>query len=239
MNRKIPISGSVEMPYNNDRLFCFWTGDNPMSSNRLKALATMENSGLEVTLLTRKNIESWILDYDPLHPAFQYLSAIHRADYLRMYFMHHYGGGYSDIKNINHSWIAAANELKNSRSYLNGYPEIGWRGVARVGGFSYIWLVLNVQKLVGNGAYLARPRTDLTFEWREKANAVLTSNFEALQKNPARHPEDFKGRWVDGRKSTYPLRWTQLLGDIFHPLCLKYSDHIIRTLSAPEFSIKY
>jgi hypothetical protein len=235
----MPVSDSVEMPHDCERLFCFWTGDNPMSPNRLKALTTMANSGLEVIFLTKENIEGWVLDSDPLHPAFQYLSAIHRADYLRMYFMHHYGGGYSDIKNINHSWIAAAEKLKTSGGYLNGYPEIGWRGVARVGGFSYIWLILNVKKLVGNCAYIARPRTDFTFEWREKANAVLTSNFEALRRNPAQHPEDFKGRWIDGQKSTYPLRWAQLLGDIFHPLCLKYSDHIIQTLNAPEFAIKY
>jgi hypothetical protein len=108
-----------------------------------------------------------------------------------------------------------------------------------VGGISYIWLIFNVRKLIGNCAYIARPRTDFTFEWREKANAVLTTNLEALRLNPALHPEDFKGRWIDGRKSRYPLGWTQLLGDIFHPLCLKYSNHIIRTLDPPEFSIKY
>ena len=117
----MPISDSVEIPHDCERLFCFWTGDNPMSPNRLKALTTMANSGLEVIFLTKENIEGWVLDSDPLHPAFQYLSAIHRADYLRMYFMHHYGGGYSDIKNINHSWIAAAEKLKTSSRIELGF----------------------------------------------------------------------------------------------------------------------
>jgi len=84
-----------------------------------------------------------------------------------------------------------------------------------------------MKKLVGNGAYIVRPRADFMFEWREKANAVLISNLEALRRNPAQHPEDFKGRWIVGQKNTYPLNWTHLLGNIFHPLCLKYSSYTI------------
>jgi hypothetical protein len=83
-------SDPAEKTDNYTRLFCFWTGDNPMTPNRLKALSTMRNSGLDVIFLTQKNIDTWVLDADPLHPAYQYLSAIHRADYLRMYFMHNY-----------------------------------------------------------------------------------------------------------------------------------------------------
>jgi hypothetical protein len=199
----------------------------------------LDNSGLDVIFLTKDDLGDWILNSDPLHAAYEYLSAIHRSDYLRMYFMHHYGGGYSDVKNISKSWVAALAELKNSGAYLNGYPEIGWRGVAKVGGWQYVRLILNVNKLVGNGAYVVKPGTRFTYEWREKVNAVLDENFEGLKRHPAQHPEDFLGRIDKGVRSNYPLAWTQLLGNIFHPLCLKYSNYVLRTLDAPDFLTEY
>ena len=54
------------------------------------------NSSCDVVLVTSDNLSSWLVS--ALHPAYTYLSFTHRADYLRCYFMHHYGGSYSDIK---------------------------------------------------------------------------------------------------------------------------------------------
>jgi len=62
-----------------------------------------ENSGVKVELITSKNLTKYIKPEDPLPEGFQYLHYVHRADYLRTYFMHHYGGGYADIKTFPYS----------------------------------------------------------------------------------------------------------------------------------------
>lgn len=49
-------------------------------------------------LITLDSLPPWIDPEIPLHPSFDHLSTIHRSDYLRCYFMHVHGGGYTDIK---------------------------------------------------------------------------------------------------------------------------------------------
>ena len=50
--------------------------------------------------ITEKNIDDYILKEYPLHPAFKYLTNIQKGDYMKAYMMNFYGGGYTDIKNI-------------------------------------------------------------------------------------------------------------------------------------------
>ena len=82
------------------RLFCFWTDNNTMSSDRRNALSSLSNTGLEVIFVNQDNLSNWVLKNAPLHTSYKYLSSVHKADYLRCYFMHHYGGAYSDVKVI-------------------------------------------------------------------------------------------------------------------------------------------
>jgi hypothetical protein len=224
----------------NKNLFCFWTGDNLMPSNRIVALKTLTNTELNIVYLNKNNLQNWIKNDCPLHKSYENLSAVHRADYLRVYFMHNYGGGYCDIKNINNSWLQAYNELNNNKEkFAVGYPEIGWKGVSRVGGFEYLNLLLNCDKLIGNCAYIFKPKTEFTTEWLDKTNELLDSLSSELIKFPASVPEDFKGKKIDGTVSKYPLKWSQLLGDIFHPLCYKYRNKILKSLPMPDFLTDY
>ena len=62
--------------------------------------------------MNRENLSSWIAEKSPLHPAYNYLSSVHKADYLRCYLMHHHGGAYSDIKVIENSLYYLLNSLK-------------------------------------------------------------------------------------------------------------------------------
>jgi hypothetical protein len=221
------------------RLFCFWTGENEMPPSRRAALNTLLKTGLEVIFITKENLDEWIVQDDKLHHSYANLSAIHRADYLRMYFMHHYGGGYCDIKNNRNSWLKSYDELYSGNKLAVGYPEIGWKGVAMVGGFEYIKLIINSNKLIGNCAYIFKSKTKFTTEWHEKTTGILDFLSDELARNPANHPEDFRGKKIGGVESKYPLHWSQLLGDIFHPLCYKYKDEIIRTLPTPDFLSDY
>lgn len=80
----------------------FWTNDKgEITPNRFRSLNQFkEISEVDVILITKDNLHEYILPENPLHPSYKYLSAVHRSDYLRTYFMHFYGGGYSDIKKL-------------------------------------------------------------------------------------------------------------------------------------------
>ncbi len=210
-----------------------------MPPERVRALESMDKTGLNVEFVTQNNLSDWIVDGFPLHSAYPFLSAIHRADYLRVYFMHHYGGGYSDIKFINDSWIPAWDKLLDSDCLAMGYREIGPRGVAILRSPEYIKLLWNWKLLIGNCAYIFKPRTPFTAEWLDLSNKFLDIKIYQLSINPARAPEDFKGRMVGANSSLYPIRWSELLGNIFHPLCLKYSKMILQDLPRPNFNANY
>ena len=146
-------------PLNTHTIFCFWTGDNLMSENRLDCIKNLEQlSECKIILVKKDDIEKYILKDHPLHPAFKYLSETHKADYLRTYFMHFHGGGYSDIKKTTGSWVSAFEKLINSDKLINGYREVK-------GGVAYEPFANDWSKIVGNCAYICKPRTHLTTEW--------------------------------------------------------------------------
>ena len=220
-------------------IFCFWTGNNKMSLNRKKALDSINISGLKVEFINQSNLNDWVKKDYPLHESYEYLSFIHRADYLRVYFMHHYGGGYTDIKFIHDSWINSWEYLMTSEKFGIGYREIGPKGVALIPSIKYINLLINWKKLLGNGAYIFKPNSEFTQEWMKNTNLLLENKLEELRISPSQIPEDFKGKIIDGKPSTYPLKWSELLGNIFHPLCLKYNQKLLYDLKPPELKDIY
>jgi hypothetical protein len=203
------------------RIFCFWTGKNEMSKNRLDSLTSLrEKSGVEIVLVTPENLDQFILSDFPLHKGFKYLSAVHKSDYLRCYFMHHYGGGYTDIKSAANNWESSFKKLeKQSDKWITGYREIGERGVARVEHPNLaIDLIKNWQYLIGNGAYICRSYTPFTEEWYNELHRRMDIFYPKLVAFPGN---------IMGDNDGYPIPWTEILGQIFHPLCLKYFEKII------------
>ena len=205
-------------------IYIFWTGDNEITPNRLEGIKSLEKvCGAEVKLITPKNLPDYIKDDDPLPEAYQYLSYVHRADYLRSYFMYHFGGGYADIKTYFKSWVHAFEKLEQSDAYVIGYPEVGFKGVANQTitnellkkDLHYHW-----RYLVGNGAYICRPHTKFTAEWHLEAKRRLIEKTDTLRNHPAQDPY--------GTNKDYPIAWSELLGGIFHPLCLKYKDKLLK-----------
>jgi FkbM family methyltransferase len=207
-------------------IFCFWTGNNELTQNRTESLKTIENC----TLITEKNLDKYILKSHPLHDAYKYLSETHKADYLRTYFMHFYGGGYTDIKRQTGSWSNSfVKLLENKDMYAVGYTEIGPNGVSGISDNYYrqYW-----KELIGNGCYIFRPNTPFTKKWYENMLAILDENLQLLKENPARHPRDCIEHfgWT-----SYPIKWAQILGDVFHPICYEYKDNLIHGLPIPLF----
>ena len=43
-----------------DRIFGFWTGDNPMNENRQRGWASFPSTGLAPVLVTPANLDEWI-----------------------------------------------------------------------------------------------------------------------------------------------------------------------------------
>ncbi|MBO0980974.1 hypothetical protein [Microbacterium sp. SD291] len=198
----------------------FWTGSNPMSADRRAGFERLVavNRDIPVVLVTPENLDDHLVDGFPLHPAYEHLSFTHRADYLRAYFLHHHGGGYSDIKPLLDSWLPHFDTLEQSDAWLHGTaltsPYFTGNNRGRLGAH----LRRYYQDLVSSVVLVARSHTPLTAEWLREVDRVLDYAAPALEEFPA-----------DGAhgSSGYPLEWMDLLGDILQPLTLKYADHVL------------
>ncbi|MGN0070081.1 MAG: hypothetical protein ACI350_10210 [Prevotella sp.] len=204
-------------------IYVFWTGDNPITPNRVAGIDSLRRvSGVEVKLITPKELPSYIKPDDPLPEAFQYLSLNHKSDYLRSYFMYHYGGGYGDIKTYFKSWTSAFRQLDASDAYAIGYKEVGFYGAANHDieqrslkeDLMRYWHIL-----IGNGAFICKSHTQLAAEWHSEARRRLDLWSTDLKKHPAM---DYFGTNED-----YPIPWGSMQGEIFHPLCLKYHHKLL------------
>ncbi len=227
--------------YEPKNLFCFWADDNPMSEIRAKCLDSLSNTGMNVRFLDKNAINDWVLDEHPFHQGYPYLSATHKSDYLRAYFMHHYGGGYTDIKYLDYSWMPALNNLVNSDNYIEGYPEVGIIGITRrKGPLFFLRHALKVNRLIGCGAFLCKPYTPLTKLWMKNIHLIIDDKYYLLKENPASGPLDFIGmKLPDGSRSKYPFRHGAFSGENFHPVCMLFLDKIGRSLQTPNFKLDY
>ena len=53
---------------------------------------------------------------------------------------------------------------------------------------------------------------------------VMDKKYDDLKKYPSKQPQQ-----KPSKEYPYPLRWEELLGEIFHPLCYKYRNHLLQT----------
>lgn len=200
-----------------NNIYVFWTCDNKISENRLNSIKQLkEVTECNIIFVDINNLKNYLLDEHPLHPAYKYLSAVHKSDYLRTYFMNFYGEGYCDIKKTTGSWKQSFHDLYNSDAWINGYKEIP--GGSPVG--------INHNYLIGNGAYICKKNTPLTNEWYNNMIILLDKKLEDLKKNPANNPRDS----FNNNGSKYPIAWAEMLGCIFHPLIFKYKEKVLKTL---------
>lgn len=79
-------------------------------------------------------------------------------------------------------------------------------------------------------------KTKITSEWLGQTNDLLSTKFNELKDNPVRHPQDILGFALSPDEiSRYPFGWTELLGNIFHPLVFHYRDQFLHEDLAPIF----
>lgn len=210
-------------------IYSFWTENNPLTSNRLRSIETIkEHCGVDFKLITKSDLATYELKEHPFHEAFKYLSAVHKADYLRTYFMHFYGGGYTDIKPHSNNWSPLFDVLnENATSLCLGYPERSPKDLAYIKHFIFSGnkkklnrhLRKNPHEIIGNGAYIFKPQTAFTKLWLSECERRLSLSIDALRKHPGN---------IYGDNPGYPLAWTSILGQVFHPLCLAFSKNILK-----------
>ena len=137
-----------------------------MSDQRRQRLEELRSlaAPCRVILLTQETIPSIVRPDAPLHPAYPYLSAVHKADYLRAYLMHFHGGGYTDIKTpYGWPWYDAFRDFE-----LNPRAMINIRHPAT--------------------AMICRPQTALTREWYTAVCRILDAKLPQLKDHPATSP---------------------------------------------------
>ena len=228
-----PILNESSVP----RIFwCYWAGG-PMNGNRLRSLDMMQKyMEVPICMITESNLKEFILEDYPLHKVFNHLSSVHQSDYLRIYLLHHYGGGWCDIKPTEISYLSAWNEFDNPDIYLVGKPEIK-KGPAKVFDQNGLWMPKYWRYLVATNRWIGRKNTPLSKELYDAINRLLDENIENLKKNPAKHAHDKKRKrlfpWLYVNKNQYPLPYT-VFGNLFHPLNYKYRQHIKQILPFDE-----
>jgi hypothetical protein len=230
------------------RIFAFWLGDAPMDEVRSASLRSLRaDCGVEVLLLGERDLGDWILPEAPLHPAYRYLAPIHKADYLRAYFMHHHGGGYSDIKPTSGGWSESFDLLdregllgvgsmeRGSSGVVNLYAEAGSPGfpLLRPEWWKTAFLKLNYRSVLGVCAFILAPRTEFTARWFSEVERRLDAYLPELELHPGRRAKERKGRSYGGEVSLYPVMWSSILGDIFQPLSFEYRRRLGNALPRP------
>jgi len=151
-----------------------WTGNNPMPVHLQLCMATVRrNAKVPVILITPQNVAEYVTEP---HPAYEFLHLAHRADYLRCYLLHNYGGMYLDVDTI---CLRSLGELfdfiENSDTSAVGYDGSEWGeliGISDMGPFkpdselTQLWFGALHGRLQESYLEITREKTDV-FYWQE------------------------------------------------------------------------
>lgn len=229
-------------------IWCYWEGE-PMTGNRMLSFSYLiKNIGVPVCLITPENIHLFIKQGHPLPSAYQHLSIVHRSDYVRAYLLHHYGGGWHDIKATEVSYADAWDEFKDNSIWIVGKAETK-KGAANAYDSQGRYMPDYYEKLIAVPSWIGRANTAFSEQLLLGIEHMINKYSDALSRYPSKHARDKKItakspikrlfqmiKFIyQGRSTNYPLEWT-LFGNIFHPCVLLYQSHVSRNL--PEDTTK-
>lgn len=203
--------------------------------------------GGEITATRQKSIDKWrrkatsvqLVDLSDvhdladtagftIHPCFKYLSANHKSDYLRSHLMLTVGGLYSDVKSPPRMIQRSLRKFLQSPSFFAGHPELDIGGISPQ---SPVYVRENWRLLAGNTHFAFKPGTDFAAEWVHRVELKMDEHGSSLanwgQINPGRGPVDNDSKFDD-----YPIRWSELQGELFHKL--QFDFDFPATLSLPR-----
>lgn len=215
-------------------IWCFWMGGEITQNRKASIQSLIDFSGCAINLVSLEDLKDYEVVESPIHPAFKYLSAVHRSAVLRSYFMYHYGGGYTDVKRCDFSWLPYFDQLNNSSYSFLGYYEKARGDVAIQceDAVKDYWA-----NLVGNGCFIFKKRTDFAREWLKRTNALLDCKHEQLKQHPGWYHsraipngiqgmsnEDFALFENEHKTTEYPISWGEPMGAIFQSLQFENKD---------------
>jgi hypothetical protein len=152
----------------------------------LESVRRHNGAEFEVIVVTPENLRQCL---DP-HPAYHYLSLIHRSDYLRLHLLHRYGGIYLDMDTI------ALRSLAGLYADLAHYDLVTYDGS--------IWGEVFGSSVFGP----TRRGSVLTTAWTEAVERVLDDNHDAL----AAQRRDSDNLHRDS------LGWSALMSELVTPI---------------------
>ena len=201
----ITIRGSLP-PDKQNKVYTFWL-DSHISQEKKTLLDKLSNNqDFDLLLIILVNLNSLIVKTHPFHEGFQYLSHIHKSEYLRIYTMLFYGGGYTDVQQINELWNPHFKALFESDKWICGYPENG---------------------VIGSTAYICKPQNLIIKEIYATMLKTLDSKLESLKTNPAKNSHDCS------EISSYPIGKYDFYKNVFYSTCQKYKEKLLITLTPP------
>jgi hypothetical protein len=219
MEKNVSMVDSGNLSKINRRIFCFWAGRNEMSENRKKTLTELSKySRCEVDVITPSNLKYYVLPEHPLHEGYKYLTLKHKSQYLKYYFMHFYGGGFSSIKSTNDTWKHAFNYMEwFEMVYVNGSRKKMTDDEDCI------------RKML-NDCCIVRPNTEFTHELYERMNRIMDEKLTDL-KNMTFVPVPHE---CNERNRKYPIKMYEI-DDIFYDVLTKYmySAHMLYMVPSP------
>ena len=239
--QKNALMKNIEYVYNIPKVvFIVWFG-RKISNNRLSALNSLiKNIKVPYILITEDNYLLFEKKNNKIHKAFKYLSGNHKSDYLRSYLLHHYGGGYHDIKFRNKDWKNEWKTFRDKKIWIKSRPERLPHHIGYDIDKPQTKVVQEKYKELGTMCWvICRPKTPYTQELINKINKKLDIHYKNIKKFPSINPS---GYYADKpfekvkNKNAYPLRWLELMGEHFHLLMYKYKNHI--NLELPDAELR-
>lgn len=203
---RIQIASLSFSPRNRPYLWMCWTGQNPMPAYLrlcVDIVKAFNEDTFEVTVVTPDNIGRFLTD---VHPAYQHLSYVHRADYLRCLLLHHHGGLYMDVDTLCFA------PLREIARLLPRFDVVGYDGAP----WGELW---------GVSIMMGRRRTSYSSEWRRRLHLRLDQRQAELAKYRESNPSDL---------NTDCLGWTEILRDIVLPLSREMKTDISWELVPPR-----
>lgn len=206
-------------------VWSFWFNKEALTENRARNLDAMEHKlQIPVRFVTLGNLSNYL--HWPVHDAVSYLSAVHKADYFRVYFCLYYGGGYADIKQMVEPWNLFFEKFKDDQVWMIGVPEVP-NGVASPPNVTFP--ADYYKKVISNGFFISRPNNSFLKTVHEMQNQLLDRYAEELKSHPA--PSD---RCCFNHENGYPIGWTELLGELMAVAAMNVSEHFSRVMKMPS-----
>ncbi len=223
-------------------LFCYWSGGPMPEVRKLSLEYLLTYAGVPVVLVNKESFLSRSSEENPVHPAFEFLSAVHQSDYVRTYLWHYVGGGWHDIKASKVNLACAWDEFSDPQVIFVGKPEHA-KGPAKVFDKEGRWMPDYWKDLVSVIAWVGRPNTKFSKAVLAEMHTYLDGQLLELRKHPGKHSREKKIQsrtllghhakkvyhLMMGREIHYPIPWT-LFGNLFHPINFIFKNQVSKNL---------